>query len=299
MPNKRVQFTIVIAAPVAHVFDATIRPDSYMQWTAPFGEGSRFEGSWQQGQRIRFVGPDGSGLLSEIAEHRRDEFISVRHLGLIAAGGVEDTTSESVRAWAPACENYTFERSGDGTKLIVDQDVAPDWADFITAAWPKALAKLKALCEDAHELLLVREIAATPEQLYRCWAEPELLMQWFCPKPWQVVKAEYDMCTGGNSLIVMRGPEGQEHPNPGVYLEVIPNRKIVFTDAYTRAWEPSAKPFFTCTVTFEDLGGGRTLYKARAVHWTAADKQAHEAMGFHEGWGKAADQLAELAASLK
>jgi uncharacterized protein YndB with AHSA1/START domain len=297
MANKRIQFSTVIAAPVAHVFDAVIRPDSYTQWTAAFSEGSRFEGSWQAGRSIRFVGPNGDGMLSEIAEHRRNEFISIRHLGMIA-GGVVDTTSEAVRAWVPAYENYTFERSGDGTKLIVDQDVSAQWEQYITEAWPKALAKLKSLCEDAHELLLVREIAATPEQLYRCWAEPELLMQWFCQKPWQVVKAEYDMRTGGNSLIVMRGPEGQEHPNPGVYLEVIPNRKIVFTDAYMRAWEPSAKPFFTCTVTFEDLGGGRTLYKARAVHWNAADKQAHEAMGFHEGWGKAADQLAELAATL-
>jgi uncharacterized protein YndB with AHSA1/START domain len=298
MPNKRLQFSTVIAAPVANVFDAVIRPDSYTQWTAPFCEGSRFEGSWQQGQRIRFLAPGGDGMVAEIAEHRRNEFISIRHLGYIA-NGIDDTTSDAIRAWAPAYENYTFERTADGTtRLVVDQDVTPEYEQYMTEAWPKALAALKALCEGAHELLLVREIAATPERLFRCWAEPELLMQWFCPKPWQVVRAEYELRSGGNSLIVMRGPEGQEHPNPGVYLEVIPNRKIVFTDAYTRAWEPAAKPFFTCTVTFEALGGGRTLYKARAVHWNAADKQAHEAMGFHEGWGKAADQLAELAATL-
>src|SRR3546814_14765609 len=85
----------------------------------------------------------------------------------------------------------------------------------------------------------------------------------------------------------------------GVYLEVVKNEKIVFTDAYNRAWEPSDKPFFTGIVTFEDAkdekGDGKTRYTARALHWTAEDCEAHEKMGFHEGWGQVADQLAALA----
>jgi uncharacterized protein YndB with AHSA1/START domain len=111
-------------------------------------------------------------------------------------------------------------------------------------------------------------------------------------------RAELDVRSGGNSLVVMRSPDGQEFPNPGVYLEIMPNERIVFTDAYTRAWEPSAKPFLTGIITFEDLGAGRTCYTARVRHWSAEDLQKHEAMGFHEGWGKATDQLAEFAATL-
>ena len=83
-----------------------------------------------------------------------------------------------------------------------------------------------------------------------------------------------------------------------MYLEVVPNRRIVATDAYVRAWEPSAKPFMTLILTFDDLGDGRTRYTAIARHWTAEDRETHLKMGFHEGWGIATDQLAALAATL-
>ena len=96
----------------------------------------------------------------------------------------------------------------------------------------------------------------------------------------------------------MQSPEGQEFPNPGVYLEVIPNKKLVFTDAYTKAWEPSDKPFMTGILTFEDLGDGRTRYAARVLHWTKEDCETHVKMGFNEGWGKATDQLVALVATL-
>ena len=109
---------------------------------------------------------------------------------------------------------------------------------------------------------------------------------------------ETDVRPGGSSYFLMRGPEGQEMPNRGVYLEVVKNQKLVFTDAYTKAWEPAEKPFFTGIITFEDLGGGRTRYTATARHWRAEDREAHEKMGFHEGWGICADQLAALAKTL-
>lgn len=150
----------------------------------------------------------------------------------------------------------------------------------------------------AHELVLTRVIDAPREKLFRCWTEPELMKQWFVPKPWTISRAEVDVRPGGSSLIVMHSPEGQEIPNPGVFLEVVENERLVLTDAYTSAWVPSAKPFMTAIVTFEDLGGGKTRYTARALHWTAEDRATHEKMGFHEGWGKCADQLAELAKTI-
>ncbi len=148
------------------------------------------------------------------------------------------------------------------------------------------------------ELILERTLDATPAQLYRCWTEPALLMQWFAPKPWTTPRAEMEVRPGGASLIVMRGPDGNEFPNRGVYLEVLPNRRLVFTDAFVSAWEPSTKPFMTGSITFDDLGDGRTRYTARVTHWSAEDRQAHEAMGFHQGWGICTDQLVELAKTL-
>ena len=105
--------------------------------------------------------------------------------------------------------------------------------------------------------------------------------------------AETDVRVGGSSLIVMRGPDGNEFPNRGVYLEVVKNERLVFTDAYTKAWEPSEKPFMTVILTFEDAGG-KTKYTAVVRHWTVADREAHEKMGFHQGWAMCAEQLAAL-----
>ena len=147
------------------------------------------------------------------------------------------------------------------------------------------------------ELVLSRLIDAPREKLYRCWTEPTLLKQWFAPKPYETPVVEVDVRPGGSNLIVMRGPDGQAMPNRGVYLEVVPNERLVATDAFTEAWKPSAKPFMTMILTFEEQGG-KTLYTARVRHWTVQDREAHEKMGFHAGWGLCTDQLAALAATL-
>lgn len=147
---------------------------------------------------------------------------------------------------------------------------------------------------EKYVLSLERIIAATPEQLYRAWTEPELLKQWFCPPPWFVTHAELDVRAGGQNIVLMQSPNGATSANYGVYLEIIPQQKIVFTDAYTSAWVPSEKLFMTATITFVDLGNGHTRYTAQVAHWNEADKADHEAMGFHKGWGKATDQLTEL-----
>jgi len=147
------------------------------------------------------------------------------------------------------------------------------------------------------ELVLDRLLDAPRDRIYRCWTEAELMKRWFTPAPWRTTHVETDVRPGGASLVVMADPDGNEFPNRGVYLEVVPNERIVFTDAFTSAWEPSEKPFFVCELTFADEGG-RTRYIARARHWSVADRQAHEAMGFHQGWGLAADQLEAVARTL-
>jgi uncharacterized protein YndB with AHSA1/START domain len=147
------------------------------------------------------------------------------------------------------------------------------------------------------ELLLTRLIDAPREKLFKAWTDPNLLKQWFAPLPWTTPRAELDVRPGGANLVVMRGPDGNEFPNRGVYLEIVPNERLVFTDAYTEAWAPSQKPFMTVILTFEDEDG-KTRYTARVRHWTVADRETHEKMGFHQGWGQCADQLAALVATL-
>jgi hypothetical protein len=143
---KRLQWSVDICAPASKVYKMLVEPDSYGQWTSAFGDGLYFEGSWQKGRRIRFLTPSGEGVISEIAENRPNEFISIRHLGYIV-NGVEDTSSDAIRAWAPAYENYTFTATPQGTKLTVDQDMTDEFESMVEA-WPNALRALKALCEN-------------------------------------------------------------------------------------------------------------------------------------------------------
>ena len=147
------------------------------------------------------------------------------------------------------------------------------------------------------ELVLTRLINAPRAKVYRAWTDPELLKQWFAPKPYTTPIVEIDVRPGGSAYFVMRGPDGKDLPNRGVYLEVVPNEKLVSTDAYVAAWEPSEKPFMTLILTFEDEGG-KTRYTARVRHWSVADREAHEKMGFHEGWGLCTDQLEALVAKI-
>lgn len=153
------------------------------------------------------------------------------------------------------------------------------------------------MSDTSRELVLERLLDAPVAKLWRCWTQPELLKQWFCPRPWSVARAELDVRAGGRSRIVMLSPEGNEFPSHGLYLEVVPERRLVFTDAFTAAWEPSEKAFMVAEIRFEPEGE-KTRYAAIARHWSETDRATHEAMGFHAGWGGAADQLEELARRL-
>jgi len=149
-----------------------------------------------------------------------------------------------------------------------------------------------------YEMLLTRLMDAPADKLYRCWTTPELMKQWFAPKPYTTPVVEVDHRPGGASMVVMQSPDGQKIPCPGQYLEVIPNRKIVFTDAFTGGWVPKdGAPFMVATITFEPEGN-QTRYTATVRHWSEADRAKHEAMGFHPGWGLCAEQLETLAKAI-
>ena len=140
-------FSIDIRASRLTVWETMLGRESYRLWTTEFAEGSFFEGSWEPGTRMRFLVPSGEGMVSEVAEHRPQEFLSLRHIGFVK-DGVEDTESEMVKAWTPAFENYTLSYAGLSSHLAIDIDVTPEFEEYMTKVWPAALAALKRLCED-------------------------------------------------------------------------------------------------------------------------------------------------------
>ena len=141
------------------------------------------------------------------------------------------------------------------------------------------------------ELAVERLIGAPPEVVFRVWTTR--LAEWWAPKPWTTRVIENDPRPGGRSAMVMSGPDGASSPMEGVFLEVVPNRRIVFTNAFSAGWVPQ-KPFMVGVFDFTPEGGG-THYRAASRHWDAATQQQHEAMGFQQGWGAVAAQLAALA----
>lgn len=141
------------------------------------------------------------------------------------------------------------------------------------------------------ELAVERFIDAAPETVFKTWVDR--FTDWWAPKPWTTEFIANDMRPGGAFEAVMRGPAGEDAPVKGVYLEIVPNRSIVFTNAFTAGWIPN-EPFMTGVFTFEPQGTG-TAYRAAARHWDEATCKRHEEMGFHTGWGQVTDQLAKLA----
>lgn len=148
------------------------------------------------------------------------------------------------------------------------------------------------------ELVLHRVLDAPRDKVFRCWTSADLLKQWFTPKPWFISEASMDFRPGGFNHADMHGPDGEKSLIRHVWLEIIENEKIVFTDAFSRAWEPSDHPFVVAIVTFGDGGPGKTDYRAVVRHWSVADTERHREMGFHEGWGAVTDQLEALAKTL-
>jgi len=148
---QKLHFSITINAPKEKVWHTMLDDKPYREWTAAFNPGSYYKGDWSKGSKILFLGPDPKtgeegGMVSRIAENKPYEFISIEHLGIVK-NGVEDTTSEEARKWAPAFENYTFKEKGGATEVLVEIDIEDENKKMFEEMWPKALQKLKEIAE--------------------------------------------------------------------------------------------------------------------------------------------------------
>ena len=154
------------------------------------------------------------------------------------------------------------------------------------------------------DLTFERLVDVRPELVWMAWTTPSHLMKWFTPKPWKTVECEIDLRPGGRFYTVMESPEGQRFPNVGSYLEVLPNERLIWTNAllpgYRPIYPPGACPgeafSFPGVISLEPAtvnGAKGTKYTALVIHADEAGRNHHAARGFAEGWGAAFDQLVE------
>ena len=150
---KKLQFIVNINAPVTRIYDLMLgitSKSTYEQWTSMFNPTSTYEGSWDKGNKILFIGVDEKGetggMVSRIAENIPNRFVSIQHYGLLKADK-EITEGPEVEKWANGFENYSFEENNGITKVTVDLDTTEDFVEFMNQTYPKALEKLKEICE--------------------------------------------------------------------------------------------------------------------------------------------------------
>ncbi len=143
---QKLSFKIMINAPREKVWSILWDDATYRQWTTAFSETSYAVTDWKKGSKVLFLDGEGSGMVSRIAENIPNEYMSIEHLGEVR-GGVEDTDSDKVKAWAGSHENYTLKTIGNGTELHIDMDITEEFKEMFEKMWPKALDKVKQLAE--------------------------------------------------------------------------------------------------------------------------------------------------------
>lgn len=150
---EKLHFTTTINAPADKVYRAMLGLDkvsTYEYWTSVFNPTSTFEGNWKKGDKMYFIGVDESGkrggMVSEIAENKPAEFVSIRHYGILD-GDTEVTTGELVEKWTGGHENYSFNEQNGVTTVTVEMDIVPEYFDYFKETYPRALDKLKEIAE--------------------------------------------------------------------------------------------------------------------------------------------------------
>lgn len=193
---------------------------------------------------------------------------------------------------------YCLELSATGGYRIGVQALTADVVDIAATLTRPAMPQP----DPKRDLVLTRSVDVTREEVWAAWTTPALLKPWFCPRPWQTVECDIDLRPGGTFRTVMQGPNGERVDNIGTYLEVIENERLIWTNALLPGFRPAVASTpvdasldfkFTAVITLEAQGNA-TRYTAMVLHNDEESRKKHEAMGFHQGWSMALDQLVTM-----
>jgi len=207
---EKLHFKTTIKAPKEKVWNVLWDIESYKKWTKAFSESSNVEtDGWKEGSKVIFGDGNGCGMIAKVAANKPNEFMSFKHLGQID-NGVEDTTSDKVKDWAGAMENYTLKETNGETELLVDMDISPEFKDMFSQMWPKALESVKELAEAKGKTITVEVTVNAPvEKVWASMNDPKHITQWcFASDDWHAPKSENDVRAGGQLKTTMAAKDG-------------------------------------------------------------------------------------------
>jgi len=230
---------IDINATREEVWNAITQDAPYRRWTNAFHEGSYFIGGWNKGDSIHFVALNEAGkpegMVSEIAESKHPEYISVRHLGILTGGEV-DTTSDAALEWSPSYENYKLEKiDEENTRFHLDMDIQEEYYTMFENMWPKAMAMLKDVCEENKQaqkrITVIAMIGGEEGKVWSYWTDPDHIKKWnTASDDWHCPYAENDVRVGGRFKSTMAAKDGSmSFDFSGVYTKVDYGHRLSYT----------------------------------------------------------------------
>lgn len=241
---EKMNFSIIINASKEKVWQTLWNDNNYRKWTSVFAEGSHvITDNWKEGSKVLFMDPKGNGMVSSVAANRPNEFMSFKHLGEVK-DGAEDTTSDKVKGWAGALENYTLKESNGKTELLVEMDMNDDFKDYFVNTFPKALDKVKQLSETDPVNITVQTLVNVPiEKAWKYWTGPEHITKWNnASDDWHTPSATNDLRVGGKFTSRMEAKDGSMGFDFWGVYDDIKNNELV---AYTMGDGRKAKIVFT------------------------------------------------------
>lgn len=232
---KKLHLSIRINASKETVWNTIIGDSTYPLWTEVFYPGSNIKGSWEKGKKVYFIGQNeqgnNDGMVSEIAEMKPHEFISIKHIGFLQ-NGVEDTESPAIKAWAPTYENYSLTEVDGKTEFTLDLDADDSYYEYFKETWPKAMDKLKEVAETgtSSTISTIAWVKAPIEKVWEYYTSPNHITKWaFAQDDWEAPYAENDVKVGGRFKTTMAAKDkSAQFDFTGVYTQVKPHELIEY-----------------------------------------------------------------------
>jgi uncharacterized protein YndB with AHSA1/START domain len=225
-----VKFSASVHAPKQRVWYILWEKSFYEKWVSLFSEGSTVKtDNWKEGSEVQFVDSNGNGMLSIVAANRQSEYMSFEHIGMIK-DSVRDTSSDEVKGWAGAKENYTLKQDENITTLTVEMDTTEEHKDFFSNTWPKAMDKIKELAE-AKTMITVSAIVNGPiEKVWNSWTKPAHIVNWnHASDDWHTPRATNDLRNNGRFTFTMAAKDGSfSFDFGGTYTTIEPQKKISY-----------------------------------------------------------------------